>query len=103
MQSLLHNRRTAIEDLCRRMHVRRLDVFGSGARDDFDPESSDFDFVVEFEHQLSPSQYADAYFCLKEGLEELFGRPVDLVTAPSMTNPCFLDSVMASRENVYAS
>lgn len=103
MQSLLHDRRTAIEDLCRRMHVRRLDVFGSGARGNFDPESSDFDFVVDFEQRLSPSEYADAYFLLKEGLEQLLGRPVDLVTAASLTNPYFLDSVTASRENVYAS
>ena len=103
MQSLLHDRRTAIEDLCRRMHVRRLDVFGSGAGDDFDPQSSDFDFVVDFDARLSPSEYADAYFSLKEGLEQVLGRPVDLVTAASMTNPYYIDSVAASRVNVYAS
>jgi uncharacterized protein len=35
--------------LCRRFHVRRLDVFGSAARGDFDPEHSDVDFIVEFD------------------------------------------------------
>jgi predicted nucleotidyltransferase len=101
MQSLLQEQLTEIEALCRRLHVRRLDVFGSAARGDFDPEASDLDFLVEFE-ALPPVEYADAYFSLREGLESLFGRPVDLVTAASIVNPYFRESVSSSRENVYA-
>ena len=46
-QIALH--REELPALCRRFHVRRLDLFGSAARGDFDPESSDIDFLVEFD------------------------------------------------------
>jgi uncharacterized protein len=37
--------------LCRRFRVRRLDLFGSAARGDFDPIHSDIDFLVEFDRE----------------------------------------------------
>jgi uncharacterized protein len=42
-------RREELRALCRRFHVRRLDLFGSAARGDFDPERSHLDFLVEFD------------------------------------------------------
>jgi hypothetical protein len=33
--------REELQALCRRLHVQRLDLFGSAARGDFDPERSD--------------------------------------------------------------
>jgi len=81
--------------------VRRLEVFGSALRDDFDPASSDLDFLVEFE-PLEPGAYARAFFSLKEALEAMFGRPVDLITAPSVVNPYFRERLATSREAVYA-
>ena len=57
--------REELRDLCRRFHVRRLEVFGSAARGDFDPARSDLDFLVEFQ-PLPPGAYADAVFGLKE-------------------------------------
>ncbi len=80
--------------LCRRAGARRLDVFGSAARNQFDPDSSDLDFLVEFD-DLPPAEYADAFFTLKESLESLFGRSVDLVTAASLRNPYFRDRINA--------
>jgi len=41
--------REELRELCRRFHVRRLDLFGSATGDDFDPARSDLDFLVEFE------------------------------------------------------
>ncbi|KAA0219353.1 MAG: hypothetical protein DWB43_09430 [Lautropia sp.] len=87
--------------LCRRAGARRLDVFGSAARNQFDPDSSDLDFLVEFD-DLPPAEYADAFFTLKESLESLFGRSVDLVTAASLRNPYFRDRINAERRPVYA-
>jgi predicted nucleotidyltransferase len=94
-------RREELQALCGRFHVRRLDVFGSAARGDFDPERSDIDFVVEFDRSAALYPF-DAYFGLKEGLEELFGRPVDLVEAGAVRNPYLIASIEQSRENVYA-
>jgi uncharacterized protein len=101
MHELIESRRAAVADLCRRLHVRRLDAFGSAVKGGFDPVSSDLDFLVEF-GQLSPADYAEAYFSLKEALEEIFGRPVDLITPTSVVNPYFRESVAASREQLYA-
>ena len=55
----------------------------------------------EFDN-VPPAQYADAYFALKEGLEALFGRPVDLVTENNLSNPYFRDGVTAERRIIYA-
>ena len=94
-------RRAEIHDLCRRFGVRRLDLFGSAARGDFDPARSDLDFLYEFEDK-PPGGYADAFFGLKESLELLFGRPVDLVAEKSIRNPYFRASVEQARAALYA-
>jgi len=44
----------------------------------------------------------DRYFGLKESLEALYGRSVDLVTAGSLQNPYFIEAVNKSRRVVYA-
>lgn len=101
MTNVIEQHREAVAALCRRTGARRLDVFGSAIREDFDPATSDIDFLVEFD-DLPPRAYADAYFTLKEGLEQLFGRPVDLVTKASVENPYFRERVDAERTPVYA-
>ena len=101
MTNLIEQHREEVAALCRHAGARRLDVFGSGAREDFDPTSSDLDFLVEFD-DLPPAKYANAYFVLKESLETLFDRPVDLVTDVGLENPYFRDRVIAERKLVYA-
>jgi uncharacterized protein len=61
--------------LAARFGVRSLSLFGSAARDEL-KDSSDIDLLVEFE---GPST-ARAYFGTQFYLEDLLGRPVDLVT-----------------------
>lgn len=89
-----------ISAVCRRTHTQRLDLFGSATRDDFKPGSSDLDFLVTFE-PLPPADYSDAFFALKEGLEALFHRPVDLLTERSLRNPFLIRRVQAERVAVY--
>jgi hypothetical protein len=55
------------------LHVRELALFGSHARDEASP-TSDIDFLVELDEKTF-----DAYMDLKEYLETLFSRRVDLV------------------------
>jgi predicted nucleotidyltransferase len=101
MIEILEQHRAEVSSLCRRLGARRLDAFGSAVRPDFDPESSDLDFLVEFD-DVPPSEYADAYFELKESLERLFGRPVDLITDASLENPYFRARVHGERQAMYA-
>jgi uncharacterized protein len=86
--------------LCRRFGVRRLELFGSAATGDFDAGRSDFDFVVDFGDRAV--SLFDDYFGLKNALEALYGRPVDLVMTGAMRNPYFIKSVNATRRLVYA-
>jgi predicted nucleotidyltransferase len=101
MISIVQNNREGIERLCRRFRVRRLELFGSAVRGQFDPETSDLDFLVDFE-QLEPEEYADTYFGLLEGLRELFKRNVDLVMVSAVKNPYFLEGIERSRTLLYA-
>ncbi|MGD8310516.1 MAG: nucleotidyltransferase domain-containing protein [Chromatiales bacterium] len=101
MTSLIDLHRRQVAALCRRSGARRLDVSGSAVRADFDPATSDLDFLVELD-DVPPARCADAYFTLKEGLKRLFGRPVDLVTAASLANPYFRDRLAGERRNLYA-
>lgn len=91
----------ALADLCRRYGVQRLELFGSAATGRDDPVRSDLDFLVEFE-PLPDGSYADAYFGLLEGLEALFGRPVDLVVASAIRNRYFRESVDQTKTLLYA-
>jgi uncharacterized protein len=97
----ISSHREELRQLCRRFHVRRLDLFGSAAGEDFEPSRSDLDFLVEF-GPVPSGGYADAFFGLKESLEELFGRPVDLVAAAAIRNPYFRKSVEGAKVPLYA-
>lgn len=88
-----------IRALCERYGIRRLDLFGSATTSRFDELSSDLDFVVDFADR-SPG-YADRYLAVADGLEALFGRPVDLVTERSIQDPSFRRNVEASRKAIY--
>lgn len=90
----------AIEALCKKHHVKHLHVFGSLLTSSFNADS-DIDFLVSFE-DLDFGDYADAYFGLAEGLEELLGRKVDLVTEKSLRNPHFIQSIESNKKLLYA-
>ena len=80
---------------------RNLELFGSATSSRFDPETSDLDFIVEFVDSESSVLFT-TYFDLKESLEELFERPVDLVMADAIRNQYFLESIAPSRTRLYA-
>ena len=80
--------------------MARLRVFGSATGDDFDPERSDLDFLVDFIPER-PDILGD-FFGLQEDLSRLTGRSVDLVISEAVTNPYFRASVLSTAEYVYA-
>ena len=94
-------KREAIAELCRALGVRRLAVFGSATTGEFDPSRSDVDFLVAFDPARRARRFED-FFGLKEGLEALLDRPVDLVTPDALTNPYFAESVARTEAELYA-
>ena len=101
MATAIDPHRTEIQNLCRQFSVQQLDLFGSAAGSGFDAAHSDFDFVVDFGSGEQPDLF-NRYFGLKESLEQLLGRSVDLVMAGAMVNPHFIGSVNRTRRPVYA-
>jgi predicted nucleotidyltransferase len=100
MLPLIESRVAEIAELCRRFHVRRLDVFGSAARVvDFDPARSDIDILVAYAPDSAPNMWD--YFALREALSDLLGRKVDLVMADAVENPFVRAGIERSRQPLY--
>ena len=86
-----------INNLCKLLRVQELELFGSATRDDFAPDS-DIDVLVTFEGR---EQLFVRYFDLKEGLEQIFGRRVDVVMPEAITNPILREHIEKERTVVY--
>ncbi len=100
MTTLIDDHRAEIADLCRAYGVQRLDVFGSVVRDDFDPQRSDVDFLVEFEPGAVPP--LSRYLRLRDALAAIVGHPVDLIMARAVRNPYVKAAIESERRLVYA-
>lgn len=102
LNRIIEDKLNELNKLCARHRVRRLELFGSATTiERFEPETSDLDFLVEFQ-DMSPGEHAEAYFGLLEDLQDLFQKPVDLVEVKAVTNPYFLDSINRTRKVIYA-
>ena len=88
-----------IEIICTDLSLRRLDLIGSAARDDFS-ETSDIDVLITFE---GDEDLFERYFSLKERLEAVFKRKVDVIEERAIRNPFFRRSVNRDRVKVYGS
>jgi len=98
---VLEGHRAELIELCRKYRVRRLEVFGSATRRDFNEESSDVDLLVQFE-DLPYADRADAYLGFLMDAEALLQRQVDLVEVGAVRNPYLRRGIDESRELVYA-
>jgi hypothetical protein len=88
-----------LADLCRRRRLRELSVFGSVLRLDFRPVS-DIDVLIELE--AGEQMTIERFLALKDELESLFGRSVDLVEKPLLRNPYRRGEILRTREVLYA-
>lgn len=100
MIKLISDRLEELKALCAMHHVTSLSLFGSAARDDFDPSRSDLDFLVEFA-DLPPGELSRNFFNFAEALEKLFGRKVDLVSEQAIRNPYRRASILADKQPLY--
>lgn len=88
-----------IRRICRTMPVKRLGLFGSSLTGNFSQES-DIDVLVVFDNDKDLDLF-DKYFELKEKLEKVFGRKVDLVVDRPFKNQEFRKSVDRTRTVIY--
>lgn len=87
-----------IEKICSDLRVKRLDLVGSASRDDFQPERSDIDILVEFD---GIDKLFDRYFELKERLERHLGRHVDIIQGNAVKNPYVRKSLNRDKVRIY--
>ena len=74
-------------------------MFGSILNQNF-TDSSDIDFLVQFEN-IDILDYFDNYMDFKKKLENLFGRPVDLLENQAIRNPIFRKVLDREKRLVY--
>ncbi|MCK9421495.1 MAG: nucleotidyltransferase domain-containing protein [Bacteroidales bacterium] len=80
-------------------NVKSLFAFGSVCTDKFN-DQSDIDLLIAF-NSMDYGDYADTYLTLADKFEELFKRPVDLITDKSLSNPFFINSLNQTKTLLY--
>jgi uncharacterized protein len=86
-------------ELCNKHKVRELYIFGSILTEEFN-DSSDIDMLIQFQ-EMNLLDYFDNYMELKENLEALFHREVDLVENQALRNPIFKKVVNREKQLIY--
>jgi predicted nucleotidyltransferase len=89
--------REQIAAFCRARGIRKLSLFGSVLRADFDPARSDVDVLAEFAPGVRPGW---EFFGWHEDLKPIFGRKVDLHT-PNSLSPYFREEVLGEAVPIY--
>jgi len=97
--SIVEQNKDKVKALCDSHKVGTLFVFGSVLGNQF-TDTSDIDFVVDFK-DVDLYDYADNYFELKDGLENIFNRPVDLLEESAIKNPILRKSIDTSKVLIY--
>ena len=88
-----------LNKICSTYNVDKMYLFGSALNSDFN-DKSDIDFLVKFK-SIELSQYFENYSNLKNNLERLFGREVDLLEEQTLKNPVLIKSINQSKELIY--
>jgi len=109
MNAIIENNKQKIAALCRQFHVKKLYAFGSAVTGSFSNES-DVDLLYEFDYtdfdfnniKNAPYDPFLVFFDLKESLENLFERRVDLIPYQDFKNTYFKDEVEKTKQLIYA-
>ena len=96
---LIDTNKDRLFELCDNHKVKELYLFGSVLTERFQ-DSSDIDMLIQF-YQVDLMDYFDNYMDLKEKLEQLFNRPVDLVENQAIRNPIFRRVVDREKRLIY--
>ena len=101
IMNLIERNLHAIIELCRRHKVKELSVFGSILTDRFN-DNSDVDLLVNFD-EVDPDNfdYVINYFSLRDALEHLFSRKVDLIEDKGLRNRFFIANVNRTKQLIY--
>jgi uncharacterized protein len=88
-----------ITEICDTHKVKELYIFGSILTDRFS-DSSDIDMLIQFD-DIDLLDYFDNYMDLKEKLEMILKRPIDLVENQAVRNPIFRKVLDREKQLIY--
>ena len=88
-----------IADIALKFQIQELYLFGSVLRDDFNAQS-DIDILLVFKENVSYSFFE--LYDLKEKLEALFSRKIDLVEKKGLKNPYRRKEILSTARKIYA-
>ncbi len=97
--NLLEKYNDSIDKVCKSSNVKNLFTFRSILTDKFNNES-DIDLIVSFDTS-DPIEYAENYFELKFKLENILGRPIDLLEQKSIKNKIFENLINKRKTLIY--
>jgi uncharacterized protein len=108
MQPILEKNIENIKDLCKAHYIKKLYAFGSAVSGDFTPES-DIDLLYEMDYSgfdfdnIKENTYDPflIYFDLKEKLETLFNKKVDLIPNQEFKNKYFVKEMEKTKTLIY--
>ena len=107
MIEIVENNIPTIIELCKKHNLKSLYLFGSATDSEYFNEKSDVDFLYEYDLENYPGwdkgdfDIVTNFFTLKENLEKMLGRKVDLVPN-KLRNPYLINSVEKSKKLIYA-
>jgi hypothetical protein len=88
-----------IKKLCKQHNVNKLYIFGSFVTDRF-TSRSDIDLLVSF-GDVDLFNYYDNYLGIKESLEKLLSRSIELVEDQTVKNPILRRSIDRNKKLIY--
>lgn len=107
MVKIVENNIPTIIELCKKHKLKSLYLFGSATDTKSFNEKSDVDFLYEYDLEnysgwdKGDFDIVTNFFQLKEKLEEMLGRKVDLIPN-KLKNPYLIKSVEKSKKLIYA-
>lgn len=87
-------------DICKNHGIKSLYAFGSSVTEQFNPQRSDIDLLVEME-DMDPLEKGEKLLSLWDKLEDFFQRKVDLLTRKSLKNPFLLENIDKTKILLY--
>lgn len=100
MHPIIESNKKAIIELCKQHGIASLCVFGSVLRHDFGPDS-DVDFLVSYLPNQPQLQKFDVFLSLKNNLEHLLNRDVDLLDAENIDNKYLRFFINQEKQQLY--
>ena len=99
MNGIIKTKLPELIALCQQHKILSLYLFGSANTEQFDVDS-DIDLLVTF-GDIDLFHYFDNYMELKEKLEQVLGRKIDLIEEKTVKNPILRRSIDRNKTLIY--